>query len=105
MHASQPPGLGANASKNFMEGQTRRVKINISFENHILTDCLQMQGDLELNRKSEDANLGLPSLKWVSAEQIETVGLSSSVKKVLKLVNEATSKQKKSIKRFFPPKK
>lgn len=66
---------------------------------------LLLEGDLELNRKSEDANLGLPSLKWVSAEQIETVGLSSSVKKVLKLVNEATSKQKKSIKRFFPPKK
>lgn len=63
-----------------------------------------MQGDLNLDRKEEDAKLGLPSSKWVSAEQIETEGLSSSVKKVLKLVNEASSKQKKCIKRFFAPK-
>jgi len=63
-----------------------------------------VQGDLKLDRKEEDASLSLPSSKWVSVEQIETEGLSSSVKKILKLVNEASSKQKKSIKRFFTPK-
>lgn len=63
-----------------------------------------MQGDLALDRQEEDAELGLPSRKWVSVEQIETEGLSSSVRKVLKLVNDASSKQKKSIKRFFQPK-
>ena len=63
-----------------------------------------VQGDLKLDRQEADANLGLPSRKWVSVEQIEEEGLSSSVKKVLKLVNEASSKQKNSIKRFFAPK-
>lgn len=65
---------------------------------------LVIQGDLALDRQEEDAELGLPSRKWVSVEQIETEGLSSSVRKVLKLVNDASSKQKKSIKRFFQPK-
>ena len=63
-----------------------------------------MQGGVKLDRQEADAKLGLPSRKWVSMEQIEGEGLSSSVKKVLKLVNEATSKQKKSIRRFFTPK-
>ena len=63
-----------------------------------------MQGDTKLDRQEADAKMGLPARKWVSVEQIEEEGLSSGVKKVLKLVNKASSKQKKSIKRFFAPK-
>ena len=66
---------------------------------------LVLQGELDLSERAEDAASGRAALQWVAGAALEGKGLSSGVKRVLKMFSEdAPARGKASIKSFFKPK-
>ena len=58
-----------------------------------------VQGDVQSLMQNEIR--GRPEIKWLEKSKIASEGLSSSVRKVMSMVSIESSKQRKSIKRFF----
>lgn len=61
------------------------------------------QGDLDISKRVEDAERQLPTIKWITAEELSAGGLSSSVAKVFKLASNVAAAEGRSIKKFFKP--
>jgi hypothetical protein len=58
------------------------------------------QGAISTEARLADEDKRLPAMRWLLQSDLETEGLSSSVRKITKLVQSATQKEKASIKRF-----
>lgn len=59
------------------------------------------QGPLPQERHEADVETGRPATRWVTHTDMDTEGLSSSVRKIFKLVSESAVKESRGIKRFF----
>ena len=62
-----------------------------------------LQGYIDTRRAEENKQKGLPAMKWLSPEDLLSEGLSSSVAKVFKFVDNASKSSQTSVKKFFKP--
>ena len=60
-----------------------------------------LQGMFNVEQRAEAQEEHVPPMKWVAASQLQSQGLSSSVKKVLAMVNKGAAREKSSISRYF----